>query len=95
MKDLLLSPMKFELIQVRTSFLRMTGMSYIYGVSPQEALLSRNPITTSKFRVVTLWREEAIAKSWPDEQKHYAKAYKRTSWPKIVKYLKATVTPNA
>ena len=34
-----------------------------------------NPKATCKFRVVTLGREEAIAKSWPDEQKPNTKAY--------------------
>jgi len=34
-----------------------------------------NPKATCKFRVVTLGREGAIAKSWPDEQKPNTKAY--------------------
>ncbi len=34
-----------------------------------------NPIATCKVQVVTLGREEAIAKSWPDEQKPNTKAY--------------------
>jgi len=37
--------------------------------------LPTNPIATRKVQVVTLGREEAIAKSWPDEQKHGTKAY--------------------
>ena len=34
-----------------------------------------NPVATCKFRAVTLGREEAIAKSWPDGQKPDMKAY--------------------
>ena len=34
-----------------------------------------NPVATRKFQVVTLGREEAIAKSWPDGQKHGTKAH--------------------
>ena len=35
----------------------------------------RTHIATRKFQVATLGREEAIAKSWPDEQKPNTKAY--------------------
>ena len=39
------------------------------------AELPTNPIATIKFQGVTLGREEAIANSWPDEQKSNIKAY--------------------
>ena len=53
----------------------MTGMLYICGESPHGAQLPTNPIATCKFQGVTLGREEAIANSWPDEQKPNTKAY--------------------
>ena len=57
------------------SSLCMTGMLYICGESPHGAQLPTNPIATCKFQGVTLGREEAIANSWPDEQKPNTKAY--------------------
>ena len=56
-------------------FVGMTGMLYICGESPHGAQLPTNPIATCKFQGVTLGREEAIANSWPDEQKPNTKAY--------------------
>lgn len=53
----------------------MTCMLYICGESPRGALLPTNLKATCKFRVATLGREEAIAESWPDGQKHGTKAY--------------------
>ena len=34
-----------------------------------------NPLATCKFQMVTFGGEEAIANSWPDEQKPNTKAY--------------------
>ena len=34
-----------------------------------------NSIATCKFQIARFGREEAIAKSWPDEQKHGTKAH--------------------
>ena len=64
-----------EVANMRPLFLCMTGMSYIYGESPFGAQLPTNPIATCKFQTVTFGREEAIANSWPDEQKPNTKAH--------------------
>ena len=50
-------------------------MSYICGESPPGAKSPTNPIATCKFQPVTVGREEAIAKSWLDEQESDTKAY--------------------
>ena len=51
-----------------------------------------NPIATGKFRIVRCGREEAIAKSWPDEQKPDNKAYEADKLAKGSEVPKATVT---
>lgn len=51
-----------------------------------------NPEATCKFQAATPGREEAIAKSWPDEQKSDTKAYQADKLAKGSKVPKATVT---
>ena len=51
-----------------------------------------NPIVTGKFHTVKCGREEAIAKSWPDEQKPNNKAYGVDKLAKGSEVPKATVT---
>ena len=47
-----------------------------------------NPIATRKFEGATLWREEAIAKSWLDEQKSDTKAYQADKMAKDIEVPK-------
>ena len=51
-----------------------------------------NPIATGKFHIARCGREEAIAKSWPDEQKPNKKAYGVDKLAKDSEVPKATVT---
>ena len=51
-----------------------------------------NPIATGKFHIVKCGREEAIAKSWPDEQKPNKKAYEADKLASGSEVPKATVT---
>ena len=70
----------------------MTGMPFVCGESPQGAQLPANPIATCKVRIVRCGREEAIAKSQPDEQKPNTKACIADKWAACHEVQKATVT---
>ncbi|KHD46272.1 hypothetical protein NC01_01160 [Streptococcus uberis] len=55
--------------------------------------MSTNLIATCKFHMVTCGREEAIAKSWLDEQEQNIRRNRWASWLKVVKTPKTTVNP--
>ena len=75
-----------------TLFECMTGMPFVCGESPQGAQLAANPKATCKVHIVRCGREEAIAKSWPDEQKPNNKACIADKWALSHEVQKATVT---